>query len=97
MIHEIFSDIGGCFTIYNKHHNLVYQTGTGYGLKLLIDTETYDFLPGVKTKLGILVSTTPSDDVQLIQDTGYAVLPGTNSLLKLSSIKVSLNLHVKLL
>lgn len=88
MIKVVFSDIGSCFEIYNKNHGLVYQAGTGYGLRLLIDTETYNFLPGVKTKLGLFVSTTPPDDIQLIQDTGYAIQPGTNSMLKLRLIKV---------
>ncbi|CAD5119980.1 DgyrCDS8565 [Dimorphilus gyrociliatus] len=83
MIQTHFSNIGDCFTFNYQHNFMVYQAGTGHGLKLLVDIETYDFLPNIKTQMGIIVSAIPLDDIHLIQDKGYAILTGTNSLLKI--------------
>ena len=68
---------------------MVYILGIEGGLRLLLNIEQYEYMPGPNSAAGIKLSLHPPNDIASLKDHGYAIYPGSQSLVAVKVKEVS--------
>lgn len=78
--HTTMTDFGVCYT-FNAHENLTLShTGSGFALSLVLNIEQYQYMKGPQDEAGIKVLLHDYSEVPLVKDLGFAIAPGTHTL-----------------
>lgn len=56
------------------------NTGSGFGLSLVLNIEQYQYMTGPQDEAGIKVLLHDAREIPLVKDLGFAIAPGTHTL-----------------
>ncbi|KAK2144648.1 hypothetical protein LSH36_740g01072 [Paralvinella palmiformis] len=87
----LMTDYGKCYTFNAdlERQRRVWRTGAEGGLRLLLNVEQYEYMPGPNQGAGVRIHIHDQQEVPLMKDFGLAVAPGTHSLIGMTMNKVN--------
>ncbi|XP_071124646.1 degenerin-like protein del-10 [Mytilus edulis] len=92
----ILTDHGLCYTFKPKSRPeefIISSTGADHGLKLFLNVEQYEYMPGPNDAAGIKLLTYDKSDIPRIKELGMSVPTGIHAFVGLKLIMIN-NLHV---
>ena len=63
-------------------------SGAGFGLSLILNIEQYEYMKGPQDEAGIKMLLHDSLDIPLVKELGFAIAPGTHTLVGVNREKV---------
>ncbi|ELU18124.1 hypothetical protein CAPTEDRAFT_206790 [Capitella teleta] len=79
-ISQYVTDYGLCYAFNRGNGKKAIETGVEGGLRLLLNVEQYEYMPGPNSGAGLKFSLHAPEDIASVKDQGYAIPPGSHSL-----------------
>ncbi|XP_050413854.1 uncharacterized protein LOC126828236 isoform X1 [Patella vulgata] len=88
---EIFTDHGVCYSFNHQSHNALAVTSTGsdYGLKLTLNVEQYEYMPGPHTAAGIKLLFHDQKEFPKVHELGLAIPTGAHAFIGLQLVSIA--------
>ncbi|XP_038055166.1 acid-sensing ion channel 2-like [Patiria miniata] len=96
---SILTDFGMCHTFNSRTKGMavrrIKHRGSRFGLRLRLNVETDQYMPGPRDSVGVKVSLHHQDDIPkgMAKDLGFALSPGTYNLAEVSMSKIKNQPH----
>ena len=65
-------------------------TGAGLGLSLILNVEQYEYMMGPQNDAGVKILLHDQSEFPMIKDLGFAVAPGTHTLVGINRFEVNI-------
>ncbi|KAK7093190.1 hypothetical protein V1264_006986 [Littorina saxatilis] len=87
---EILTDHGVCFTFNSNHGQPLYvlSTGAEYGLKLTLNVEQYEYMPGPHDAAGVKMLLHDSKEFPGVAELGLAMPTGTHAYVGIQVVQI---------
>ena len=72
-----------------KHSSIMLFTGARGGLRLRLNIEQYEYMPGPNSGAGLKILVHHQHEVPQLRDLGISIPPGSHSVVGVTTIKVS--------
>ncbi|GAB1602164.1 acid-sensing ion channel 1C-like, partial, partial [Argonauta hians] len=90
---QIYTDHGVCYTYSQRHgenkYRKVLSTGSENGLRLILNVEQYEYMPGPNTAAGIKILMHNEDEFPKVHELGLATPTGAHAFVGLKIVSLS--------